>query len=73
MVEAGGVGKCSGIGNAQIIEKASCSKRPKRRNWAELKRIWNVEISPSCDFLLVKMRVGLVYRCLAAGWRAVAK
>jgi len=59
--------------NTQIVEKTSCSKRPKRRNWAELERIWNVEISPSCDFLLVKMKVGLVYRCLAAGWRAVAK
>ena len=33
----------------------------------------DVEISPSCDFLLVKMKVGLVYRCFAAGWRAVAK
>jgi hypothetical protein len=40
---------------------------------AEVAPNWNVEISPSWDFLLVKMKVGLVYRCFAADWRAVAK
>jgi len=67
MAEAGGVGICRGIENTQIIEKASCSKRPKRRNWTN----WNV--SKTWKFRLPATKVGLVYRCLAGGWRAVAK
>jgi len=73
MVEAGGAGICSGIENTQIIEKASCSKTPKTQKLGLTGTYLERGNFAFLRLLLVKMKVGLVYRCLAAGWRAVAK
>jgi hypothetical protein len=45
MVEAGGVGIFRLVENTQVIEKSTRLRIEKRRNCAQLERIWNAGFS----------------------------